>query len=1705
MKHPRRPLVGQMSRLFVAIAAMAIVFLTSSAPAAEIPQPNADKFISALVEAGYPDIAIYYLETINANGSIPAALKDTYDMEMGRLHMSHSGIQPSQALQLEEIELAHQSFAKFIKEKPNHARIRECAREYAMLMIARGTIYRDLADKSKNKSAEQRESWRKTSRESFESARNEFLANQKRALENLKQQRAAKKSENSEEWNDAVTDLLQSWIAAASSYYETAQTYDKASKEYKDFLAKASKEYNEIFEKYGTQEPPYIAGIYARLRDGRIKMDQGIYEDPDKINKGALSIFEETLTLESNAEYLPIREEALQYYMEGAIQYKNDKKPEMKAKLVDRGIQLFNEWYDKEMAPNRRNQLVPLQLQLLGCRLCAEKISTLDDKTKRIGENVRIINQTLEILNYLSKTGLKDDAIVVKAKLGVNVSTAPIPPEKMNFKELLKELEQQREMFATIQTDFTAAAADPAKQQTLQKKMMEAADKFLNLYELAEYRRPVIMDVQQLRQLNAYRYFATYMMYLEKNYYRAIMLADFVVSNYPTDQNSENMADLELTILTNHYRESVKALRASGKSDAQIVEIMTFELKRLRSLAQTIETRTAENGAEKADKAWSAVCDSFVDIGDTKHAEAALGKISANSDQRANCEIRTGNLLWNNYMRGMRADLSVRPSPEKLQEFKEKSQKILQEGVDRMKANMEKGEAPSSNLVFATFTLANLKLNSGDAQGALALLNNPQFGPLVLVKNDSELVEKNQLDMSILRVALRATVSAQQLDDAQAIMDLLEKRVEKQAGEKAAEDENSTKEDELTSIYLKLGMELKENLEVLNREDKKEEADQLEKGFVIFLERIAAQPDAKFGSMLWVAQTYQSLGENASEGKSELSEKAKGFFDKASLMYDKILENIKSKPGYVKSPSAATIINMRSAKCLASARQFEKAIAKMGAILKKTPANIELQADAARCYQMWAETESDKTKAAEYNRKALFGCGKDFLTEGQKDQKLNNKPAIWGWNDLANKMAKQMQKNRGKDERVTNTFFDARLIISGIYLQQAENIKENAKKLEKLQAAEKLLVATHLSYPDLNNDQTFNDYNSRLIKVRSLIKELDNTMKVRGFSELDTAAGFALKEDYQEAIQRIFTELFKPSTQKSVITEQQYNLAKYYAKWAEKLENKDPAKAEQYYLLALNGDPSKVNDRSVPLFIGWNGIIKNLTDKEGKPIKNAQTDNLVPYLDARLAVATITYNLALLSKDAETKRLEQDAAAAAEAENVKAEAAKIEKAKAETEGEDPVVQTPDTPAESVEAPVAEENAPAETVEAPVAEENAPAETESEAKAPAETPAVKAPAAKTPAVKTPAKTPTTSKSKAVKGKSGASAKTTKGSTSKSTKTKKTVAPSASETTSSLTIGENISQEMQDTTAENDTVAENDSADETAEAPEASSAISQPVESAPAQEAQETEPAETALVAPAPSADALPPKTKALLEQAKKILLDDYQQYKGKNGDTVILGNGDILESYEVLLKKIQEELKEPPCGYAPPESLLPKKAEEEEEKPAAEPTNPAVMYGILGGVAFVGLILIIILMWPRKKQKVEKEKLNVTSDGVAVGSEKRDEKVNLGFASEPAAQEKVNLGFAGFGGGEAQEKVDLGFGGPKMDSTFSFDMSAPKKEETGSAPASKPAAKPASRPASGQTPPRPPRPASPASNGNIPQNPPTNKPAKPIIIPPKKQE
>ena len=519
-----------------------------------------------------------------------------------------------------------------------------------------------------------------------------------------------------------------------------------------------------------------------------------------------------------------------------------------------------------------------------------------------------------------------------------------------------------------------------------------------------------------------------------------------------------------------------------------------------------------------------------------------------------------------------------------------------------------------------------------------------------------------------------------------------------------------------------------------------------------------------------------------------------------------------------------------------------------------------------------------------------------------------------------------------------------------------------------LENAEKILLSTHSSFPTLNNEETFQKYDTQLKLVRSKMKEINPEVSVKGFSELETAMGFAAQGNYQEATDRIFAMKLS----KKNLEEIQPTLAEYYSKWGAKTEKDNPEKALELYNLSLNGDPSRTNDAGKQIFIGWYGYLKTLTNDKGEPIRNSDPDKdkLIDYLQARLSIAEIKYNMALLEIALAQPKEEAPAEEQPQEENAAEEPANEDAA-------DSVSET--TAGETEEAPAAEEAVASEQEEAPAAADDD-------------------------------------------------------------------SPKSTQTT---------------------------------------------------QEAEAEKPAE--------NEDAnlnIHPKALQLFKEIETMLREDYDKYKTGKDDTEMMGNADILQSYDSLLRKVQEQLGKPASGFAPPESLLPKK-EVEEEAVAEEPMNPVIMYSILGGIGLVGLIIIIFMFIPKKKKLVEKQTVNVTDGGIAVGSEVFDSKVDLGFdQAEGEAMEKIDLGLAGFSAGDAPApggKINLGIGPVQEDVAFTFDFSKKPAQPAGRpapGPGQQPGGRPAPRPAGpGQQPGGRPAPR-PAGPGQQPGGRPAPRPAGP---------
>src|SRR5262249_7210097 len=147
--------------------------------------------------------------------------------------------------------------------------------------------------------------------------------------------------------------------------------------------------------------------------------------------------------------------------------------------------------------------------------------------------------------------------------------------------------------------------------------------------------------------------------------------------------------------------------------------------------------------------------------------------IPKESAQRGSAELKTGQAMWGNYLRGMQSlreqeDKAKIVGPEaappaqiaakkkELGDLKTRAENTLANGVSRM----EKSGKVDATLVSAALSLAQIYVDTNQTPKAIDVLTNEKFGPLVLVKKKHEATQKKGIDEETYKTALRAYISS---------------------------------------------------------------------------------------------------------------------------------------------------------------------------------------------------------------------------------------------------------------------------------------------------------------------------------------------------------------------------------------------------------------------------------------------------------------------------------------------------------------------------------------------------------------------------------------------------------------------------------------------------------------------------------------------------------------------------------------------------------------------------------------------------------------------------------------------------------------------------------------------------------------------------------------------------------------------------------
>jgi len=321
---------------------------------------------------------------------------------------------------------------------------------------------------------------------------------------------------------------------------------------------------------------------------------------------------------------------------------------------------------------------------------------------------------------------------------------------------------------------------------------------------------------------------------------------------------------------------------------------------------------------------------------------------------------------------------------------------------------------------------------------AIAVLENPVYGPLTLVRNkhpDSE----GKYAASAYEAALKAYVgNLSSADDPGAIT---EKARTAMKDLKTALAVDEAGKNQLIGVYMRMAKDAKNKLATLKTQA---EIDAYQQGLVTFLGGVLKEAE-DVSILVWVADTYSNFAESA-ESKNQ-PDVAKANYVKAAEVYEKILKVGEADKEALSEPQRLGM-RRRLALSLGKSGSFEQSIKTYSELLAGR-AIIEVQIEAAQTLQDWGLSAKDPDVFA----KSMMGTGK-FVDP--KTKKTEN--AIWGWGKISQTVVRY--------DQYRDRFPEARYNLALCRFEYAK-LKKDAKQMA---SAENDILATYRNDPELGGE-----------------------------------------------------------------------------------------------------------------------------------------------------------------------------------------------------------------------------------------------------------------------------------------------------------------------------------------------------------------------------------------------------------------------------------------------------------------------------------------------------------------------------------------------------------------------------------------------------------------------------------------------------------
>ncbi len=995
-----------------------------------VAEEPAERFLAALREKRYYDVAILYLDRLEAHPATPDEFRREIPLQRGITLTRAAAVERDRAARERYLQGAKENLERFLREQPEHPKKSVSQWQFGELLREWGRMKAEQAAQTQDAQT------RQDAAALFDQAYGVFdtaVTQLRDELAGLRQTPEGADDPEARERREALrTQYLDALLSRAETRELRAEAELPDSAERPKFLVAALELYTEMVQKY----PDRQAGVQARLNAARVRIKQG---DLDK----ALQLVDDILRRE-DASKPAARALMAQGFLLALECWMHESKREY-ATAVER----TQPWVD-QMHPGEETEpvWVSLQLQLAKAHVAlADQLQASDSGNSQIKTSRDEARRLARAVTRVpGPRQAEARALLATIPGGVRGAQTVQKPPAVTFAEAQTNAEEALAEMRNAD-ELVRALAERLPQETAARENLLAA------VRLADAKTPSD-DLNYVRRLLAYLH------YLQQDYYEAAVLGEFVGRRFPTAAGAETSAQIALAAYLKLY-------------EASEPEQRDFATQHIVSLANYIVETWA--GSPAAADAINTLIPLLVSRGEVDKARQYAENMPETSPQRAAAELRIGESLWRDYLLGMNEvrawerELQAGEEPAnelrdriarrkvELDGLKQSALAILEAGVERSRQT----GAVHESMPRAVLALAQIYVDLDQATRALTLLDDEKIGVLPLLARQDPALDQPLLREQAYRVALSAVVSALPhateatdrsalIERSRQLMDALRKEVGDAPGASQR----------LIEVLYGLARGLETQITLLERP---EDRQVLSEGLSAFLDQVRGE-STDLRILNWVAESFASLGRGLGDDPRS-AEARRACFAHAIETYRQILD----RPGT--EPLASEMrrgLQLRLALAQRSGGQFSDAIATFRQMLAEDGRKVDVQVEAALTYQLWA---AEPQQAPKY-KLAVGGGEPDPATQ---------KNLIWGWNRIAQTVSRY--------EAYRDVYHQARFNAAQCHYKYALRLRAPADRQKYLQSAKDYIVFTQRLYPQMGGAPWRGKYDALLKTIQRALNE----------------------------------------------------------------------------------------------------------------------------------------------------------------------------------------------------------------------------------------------------------------------------------------------------------------------------------------------------------------------------------------------------------------------------------------------------------------------------------------------------------------------------------------------------------------------------------------------------------------------------------------